>query len=228
MNPLTRIVGCVGIALLASVVVSHAENWTDGLYLHADAGPAFLESAPVRSRTVKYSPFGPITTLYRGHSESETDIRADLSVGYHLTKRFAIEAEAGAIWNPTDKSYNYFYQIPVMLNGIYQIPLSQSWNAYLGAGAGAVISRTHFFHRDPAFATPFVFDDSDWSAGYQAEAGIKYALSRHADIDLGYKFLGVAQYNYNFPNFQAAIGSQKTTINDLFTHSVLLSLAWRF
>jgi len=227
MNPTTRIVGCVGIALFTGSAISHAENWTDNLYLHADAGPAFVQSARTRARSVTETPFGPIRTIQRGHSESETDIRADLSVGYSLTKSFALETEAGAIWNPTDTRYSYFYQIPVMLNGIFQVPLSHSWKAYVGAGAGAVISRIHGLRRDAAFHTPFVVDDSDWSAGYQAEAGIKYALSRHADIDLGYKFLGVAQSDYRFPQVGEFV-RQKVTVSDLFTHSVQMSLTWKF
>jgi len=226
MNPTTRIVGA-GIALLASSGISQAENWTDNLYLHTDIGPAFVQSAAVTTQSVIVSPFGLFPSVQRGHSESETDIRADLSIGYHLTKRFAIETEAGAIWNPTDKSTSYFYQIPVMLNGIYEIQLSDSWKAYAGAGAGAVISRIHGVRHDAAFHTPLILDDSDWSAGYQAEAGIKYALSRHADIDLGYKFLGVAQSNYRFRQ-PGTIIPQKVTVDDLFTHSVQLSFTYRF
>jgi opacity protein-like surface antigen len=227
MNPTTRIVGCVRLALLTSSGISHAQNWADNLYLHADIGPAFVQSAPTRTRNVTESNLGGFATVQRGRFESDTEIRADLSVGYNLTKSFALEAEAGAIWNPTDKSDSYFYQIPVMLNGIYQIPLSDSWKVYVGAGAGAVISRIHGFNRDEAFHTPITVDDSDWSAGYQAEAGIKYAVSRHVDIDLGYKFLGVAQYNYRFRHVGDII-QQDITVNDLFTHSVQLSLTLRF
>ena len=32
-----------------------------------------------------------------------------------------------------------FYQIPVMLNVVYQIHLSDSWKVYVGAGVGGVI-----------------------------------------------------------------------------------------
>ena len=226
MNSTTRIICAIGIVVLSSSATVHAQKWSDNLYLHTDIGPAFVESASARIRTVTTSSF-PDATIQRGHTESETDIRADLSLGYNLTKSFAVEAEAGAIWNPNDDKNNYSYQIPVMLNGIYQIPLGASWKAYAGAGAGAVIGRAHTLFRDSAFHTPLVFDDSDWSAGYQAEAGIKYALSQHAEIDLGYKFMGVAQYDYTFINF-FAFGSRKVTVNDLFTHSVQASFTWKF
>jgi opacity protein-like surface antigen len=222
MNPTTRIVGCVGLALLTSGI-AHAQNWADNLYLHGDIGPAFFQSAPVVSRT--FTSFSDsFGSVHRGHTYFDTEIRADLSLGCNLTKSFAIEAEAGFIWDPNDNRNNYFYQIPVMLNGIYQIPLGHSWNAYLGAGAGAVIGKTHSLFPQ-AFHTPFVFDDTDWSAGYQAEAGIKYALSRHVDIDLGYKFLGIAQYDFQFRRVDV---SQKVTIDDLFIHSVQASLTLKF
>jgi opacity protein-like surface antigen len=225
MNPTTRIVCCVGIALLTSSGISHAENSEDNLYLHADIGPAFFESAPTTARTV--TPSGRSGTIQRGHTDFDTEIRADLSLGYHLTKCFSLEAEAGFIWDPNENGNNYFYQIPVMLNGIYQIPLGRSWSTYLGAGAGAVIGRTHSVFRQPAFHERFVFDDSDWSAGYQAEAGIKYALSRNIDIDLGYKFLGIAQYDFQFRNVSSP-GSEKIPIDDLFIHSVQASFTFKF
>jgi opacity protein-like surface antigen len=226
MNPTTRIIGCVGIALLTSSGISHAQNLADNLYLHGDIGPAFFQSAPTMSRTVTPET-GSFGTIQRGHTDFDTEIRADLSLGYHLTKCFSLEAEAGIIWDPNEDEDNYFYQIPVMLNGIYQIPLGHSWNVYLGAGAGAVIAKTHSVFRQAAFQTALVFDDSDWSAGYQAEAGIKYALSRHVDIDLGYKFLGIAQYDLQFNNVGSP-GSEKITIDDLFIHSVQASFIFKF
>jgi len=226
MNPTTQIIGVIGMATLLGSITAHAQKWTDNLYLHTDIGPAFVESASTTIRSVSASTF-PSGTTQRGRFPSDTEIRADLSVGCNLTKSFAVEMEAGAIWNPTDNKNDYFYQIPVMLNGIYQIPLGNSWKAYLGAGAGAVISRTHALFRDSAFHTPIALDDSDWSAGYQAEAGIKYMVSQHAEIELGYKFLGVAQYDYRFFHVGDNL-FQDVKVNDLFTHSVLLSFTWKF
>lgn len=224
MNPTTRIVGAVGMALLIGSATSRAQSWTDNLYLHTDLGPAFLDNGPttVRGFSSSSGPFGG-----RGHFQVDTGIRGDLSLGYNLTKCFAIEVESGAIWNPGPNANDTFYQIPVMLNAIYQIQLSKSWKVYFGAGAGAVISMTHSQVKDAAFHTPFIFEDSDWSPGYQAEAGIKYALSRHVDIDLGYKFLGIAEYDYRFRNV-GDIPFEEVKVNDLFTHSAQLSLTWKF
>ena len=147
--------------------------------------------------------------------KAETDIRADLSVGYNLNKSFAIEAEAGGIWNPDEDPNFDFYQIPLMLNAIYQIQLNDSWKPYFGAGAGAVVGVTH----------AVLFHDSDWSAGYQAEAGIKYTVSRHVEIDLGYKFLGITQYEFRSRR-GPSIADLK--VNDLFSHSVQASFTWKF
>ncbi len=224
MNPTTRIVGAVGMALLIGSATSRAQSWTDNLYLHTDVGPAFIPD----HRTTTYT-FEPFAGFIRGHGRFQVDpgVRGDLALGYNLNKSFAVEAEAGGIWNPNSNPNDSFYQIPAMLNAIYQIHLSESWKAYIGAGAGAVISMIHTQVKDPAFHTPFTLEDSDWSAGYQAEAGIKYALSRHIDIDLGYKFLGIAQYDYQFRNFADSI-PERVKINDLFTHSAQLSLTWKF
>jgi opacity protein-like surface antigen len=219
MKSTTQIVAIIGIASVIGCSISRAENWSDNLYLHTDIGPAFINNGPTSFHGFEEG--NPVHG--HGHFQADPGIRGDLSLGYNLTKSLAIEAEAGAIWNPGSIPEDSFYQIPVMLNAIYQIQLNASWKAYAGAGAGGVIGMTHSLFVS-TFHTPMVQDDSDWSPGYQAEAGIKYAISSHLEADLGYKFLGVWEYNYVFgkPSFETL------KVNDLFTHSAQLSLTWRF
>jgi opacity protein-like surface antigen len=220
MKSTTQIITIIGVASAIGCATSRAENWSDNLYLHTDIGPAFINNGPTSFRTLENG----FPVEGKGHFPADTGIRGDLALGYNLTKCFAIEAEAGAIWNSGPNSDDSFYQIPVMLNAVYQIKLCHSWKAYVGAGAGGVISMTHSVVSDAAFHTPFVLDDSDWSPGYQAEAGIRYAFSSHLEADLGYRFLGVCEYNYVFgkPVFETV------KVNDLFTHSAQLSLTWKF
>jgi opacity protein-like surface antigen len=222
MKSTTRILGAVGITLFAACA-AHAQSLTENLYVHTDIGPAIVADTPTSVRTFDGSGF----TRSRGTFRTDTGIRGDLSLGYNLTKCFAIEAEAGATWNPGPNPGDSFYQIPVMLNAIYQIQLNDSWKAYVGAGAGGVISMAHSLVHNPAFASPIKLDATDWSVGYQAEAGIKYALSPHIDIDLGYKFLGVVGYDYQFGGLARPV-FEFVKVNDLFTHSAQVSLTWKF
>jgi opacity protein-like surface antigen len=223
MKSTTKIIKVIGTTLFIGCATSQAENWQDSFYLHTDVGPAFVANGP--THFVAFSGSG--ATPGRGHFRTDDGIRGDLALGYHLTKSFALETEAGAIFNPGPGDRDTFYQIPVMLNIVYNIRLNDSWHAYLGAGAGGVISMAHSEHMKAAFHSPIVWDDSDWSPGYQAEAGIKYAFSRHIEIDLGYKFLGVDEYNYRFGPVPFE-NSELVRVNDLFTHSAQLSLTWKF
>ncbi len=211
MKSSTQLVTVIGIALLAGGASSQAENWSDSFYVHTDIGPAFIGNGPTT-----FLGFNQTSGMFqgKGHFRADTGIRGDLALGYQLTKSWAVEAEAGAIWNPGPNEHDYFYQIPVMLNVVYQIHLSDSWKAYVGAGAGGVISMIGSESHDPAFYRHFLFEDSDWSQCYQAEAGIKYAISRHVEINLGYKFLGVVEYNYRLG--RTPIEGEFLRVNDLF------------
>ena len=219
MKSTTQIVKIIGITLLAGCATSRAEDWRDGFYVHTDIGPAFTPN--ITAHVLQLGPFGWVRS--KETFKSDPGIRGDLGVGYNLTKSFALEAEAGVIWETGPAEKEYFYQIPVMLNAVYRIQLSDSWKAYFGAGGGGVISKTYSLFRDPAFHSAFVYEDSDWSPGYQTEAGIQYAPSRHVEIDLGYKFLAVDEYNYSLGPF-----SKLVRVNDLVTHSAQLSFTWKF
>jgi len=223
MKSTTRILGTIGMTLFAACA-THAQSWTDNLYVHTDIGPAFLGNGPTLFRGESNS--GGFFFAGREHFQADTGIRGDLSLGYNLTKSFAIEVESGAIWNPGPNPDDSFYQIPAMLNVMYHFQLNDSWRVYLGAGAGGVVSITHSLFHDPALSRPFSLDDSDWSVGYQAQAGIKYALTPHVELDLGYKFLGIDEYNYHFG--RQGVFVENLRVNDLFTHSAQLSLTWKF
>jgi opacity protein-like surface antigen len=222
MKSTTHLANYIGIALFLGCASSQAADWSDNLYLHTDIGSASLANGSTTTRGFSLS--GPFQS--RGSFRADTGIRGDLALGYNLTKSLALEVDSGAIWNQGPNPQDDFYQIPVMLNVVYQIRLSDSWKAYLGAGAGGVVSITHSQFRDPAFHTPIVLEDSAASFGYQAEAGINYALSHHLEIGLKYKFLGVDEYDYHLG--PPGVFVEDVKVHDLFTHSAQVSLTWKF
>jgi opacity protein-like surface antigen len=221
MKSTTQIITGIGAALLVGCATSHATDINENLYLHADLGPSFIPDTTAIFHGVSNSQFFG----GRGKFGADPGIRGDLSLGYNLTKHLALELEIGATWNPGFGS-DSFYQIPIMLNAVYQIPLNNSWKAYFGAGAGEVASINQMEFGSSSFPRPILNDSTDLAFGYQAEAGIKYTVSRRMELDLGYKFLAVNQYNFRFTTPDFAILDMQ--VNDLFTHSAQLSLTWRF
>jgi opacity protein-like surface antigen len=214
--PLTKI---IGLGLFLNCATSHAADWRDNLYLHTDLGPAFVPDIPDRLRSGTPSlPF-----VSHGFLGTDTGIRGDLSLGYQLTKSWAVELESGASWNKLADLRGDLYQIPVMLRTIYQVPLGHSWHAYLGAGAGEVAGIFELKIPDQNFHIPFLVEGTDWSFGYEAEAGINYAASSHLDFGLGYKFLGVDPYSWHSNG-----GAIVITTQTVFTHTALLSFTWKF
>jgi len=223
MKSTTRIFGGIGIAILLGTATSHGQDFRDNWYVHTDVGPAFIPNANLHFRARDNSGDSFKGT---GRFQADPGIRGDISFGYNFDDCLAFELETGVARNPGPRPADCFYQIPVMLNLIGEVPISKSWKFYLGAGAGAVISIDQTEFHDPAFHGPFKLEDSDATLGYQVETGFKYTLSRHVELDLGYKFLGVDQYNYSF-----RLGNtfaEHARVNDLYTHSAQLSVTWKF
>lgn len=215
----------LGIALFLGCAAAHAD-WSDNLYLHSDVGPAFTPDATThfRQATAGLSGFNVVTG--KGTFKSATGVRGDVSLGYDLNKSWAVEVEAGAIWDPSPFANGTpFYQVPVMLRVLYQVPLDDSWKIYFGAGAGGVVGIEEGEIHTVLFSKPISLDATDTAFGYEAEAGLKYELSRHTELGVGYKFLGVDHYTFdvNTPNFVSHV-----TVDPLYTHTALLSFTWKF
>jgi opacity protein-like surface antigen len=211
----------IGI-LFIGCATSDAADWLENFYLHGDLGPAFIQDSTYHERMInEYSGFSRSS----GTSKFDTEIRGDVSVGYNLNKAWAVELEAGVMWDPSAPDSQEFYQIPVTANILYQVPLNSSWNLYFGAGAGEVISVTQALDYNEAFHAPFHLNDTSIALGFQAQAGIKYSVSEHIEIGLGYKFLGV---DANTWNFNTPVFRERLTIDNLYSHTVLASFDWKF
>ena len=182
-----------------------------------DIGPSFVQDATINSTTKVFS-----QTFHASRTvEFQTGIRGDIAVGYNINGAWAMELESGAIWNAIG-SEQELYQIPILLNVLYKIPLKNSWTPYFGVGAGVVVSKIDFLTVPTAAAATYVrTSDTDQTFAYQAMAGIKYAVSDRAQIDLGYKFFGTLDQSW------AGNGTTLTS-NGIYTHAVLASFTWKF
>lgn len=75
--------------------------------------------------------------------------------------------------------------VPVLANIKYTAPVTQLFNYYIGAGAGA-------FHSDSSVNVGPLGDpatNDEWDFGFQGFAGLSIPLSEVLSIELGYRFL---------------------------------------
>jgi opacity protein-like surface antigen len=191
-------------------------------YLNGDVGVSFLQDLTIRNLGTKVS--------------FHTGSRADLSLGYNIAKQLAVEFETGVIWNSLNADNSQvitpladrinLYQVPLLANLVYKVPLAGGITPYIGAGVGGVVSTLdletqtgpgfgHGYWRHPS--------DTDCAFAYQGLAGVKFPLGWNMDIGLGYKFLGTLDHSWfeGDPNLFTQTGGT-------YSHSVLATFTWRF
>jgi opacity protein-like surface antigen len=194
------------------------------LYLNADFGGAFRENAQLRQSqgiVPQYS-----TTFNPG-------IRADIDLGYNLNDSWAVELETGFIWNSVDEiggtplgSYSQsidLYSIPVLANIIYKVPTKTSWTPYFGVGAGGVVGIFDFKTSGTDFS------DTDFAFAWQAEAGLKYALTKNASFGIAYKFLGTLNQRYYLGGgYPGGTMNDHVKLDGVYINAVEASFTWTF
>ena len=199
-------------------------GFADHLYLDVAAGPAFLQNPTVQS--------SPYTG---GQMDFDTGVRGDITLGYNICRSFAVELDAGVIWSSvnsitgnslsTASASADLYQVPLMVNAIYNVPLKGKLKPYIGAGIGVAIG---IFDSTgvPGLYFPVAGGSKDFNAtdtvfAYQVEVGLKYLLGKHAELGLAYKFFGTTGYTWNANN-------SPLKVDGIITHAVTASFDWRF
>ena len=187
----------VCLAAGAAMLVANARAGEPGkMYLDLDAGPAFLQDV-----TIKSGPGAGSTLTF------DTGVRADAGFGYNVTDALSVELESGVVWNSGKNVSGDVYQIPVLFEGIWNIPVNGAWSAYIGGGVGGVWTDVESGGTS----------NSDFVFAFSGVAGLKYKLSDKADVGIAYKFLGSLDHNFGGSNTDPG-----------YTHSVLASLNWKF
>lgn len=180
------------------------------IYVQAQGGAVYMQDLQVNVGTHEEFKFN-------------TGARADLVVGYKFSRHWSTELDFGVIWNAFDTYGNYsftpgkadLYQIPVMVNYLYRLPIGRSFEGYLGAGIGAVVT---VFHINDSGLN---FQDSDVTFGGQGLAGLNYHLSRQVDLSLAYRFLGTTSHKWTDQGFY-------TQTDGAMSHSLLLGVSVKY
>jgi opacity protein-like surface antigen len=203
LNPMSMKISLpVAVCALAFCVLN---SRADETYLHFDLGPAFIQDAAIKS--------GPDQAFKPG-------IRGDVAFGYNINDQWAAEIEGGVIWNSLDTIGGVsisprtidFYQYPILVNALYKFPTDNRWSPYFGAGVGGIA--THVHATSPGFAA------TDFTFGYQIQAGLRYSVTPGVMIDFGYKFLGSMDHKWT--------NGGTTETNPFYTHAIGFSFSWEF
>jgi len=187
------------------------------MYVSGDVGAAWQQN---------------INSHGNGTVNFDTGVRGDVTFGYNFCENFAAELETGVIANSissiagnTLSSFGAsasIYEIPILVNGIYKLPLNGGWTPYIGVGVGG--AATYLSAENVplfGFASHSSYSSTDFTFAYQAEVGVKYAVSKNIDLGIGYKFTGTTDHGWS---------DNGVTFNTdgTLTHAVLATFTWKF
>ena len=187
------------------------------MYVTADAGAAWQQNINIKGN---------------GQLDFNTGFRGDIIFGYNFCNKFSAELETGVIDNSINSiagnSLSSFgasadiYEIPILVNAIYRLPLKGGWTPYVGVGVGG--AATYLTSQNVplfGFGSHTSYSSTDFTFAYQAAAGLKYAVSENIELGIAYKFIGTTDHNWsdNSVNFKT---------DGTLTHAVLASFTWKF
>jgi hypothetical protein len=110
--------------------------------------------------------------------------------------------------------------VPFIANLVYRIHGAGPITPYFGVGAGGVVDTVDINAVAAGRTISTVF-----TPACQGEAGFTYALCKHASLGFAYKFMALADQNFN-PTFD---GSKSTVdFKGVYTHAFLLTFTWQF
>lgn len=187
-----------------------------GPYFRLEAGPSFFRDGTVKT-------FGGPAS---GRVEYNTGGMMNLGFGYAFNQYVAAGLEVGLNGAKIDNAQGYFsdnsriYNLPFMANVTLSCPLPRTIvTPYVGVGVGG---------SDAIFDTDGFSDGVDTVVGteddvvfaWQAYAGLRFQLSRHVSLGVGYKYFATGDPTFSYPPSPRFDVSFK----GVQTHSVLASL----
>jgi opacity protein-like surface antigen len=217
-----------GVAVLAAVSSqAQSTNSTSRFFATMDGGVAWQQDARIRDNSA--------FLLGTGNVKFDTGFRAGATFGYNLSDTFAIALEAGVIQNDItevgggQKLSSFpggratLDQIPVLLNGVYTLPLKGAFKPYVGLGLGTVIGvfdSAHIPGSSSAIGNE-KFNSTDFTVAGQVELGCKYELTKNIDLGLAYKFVATTDHDWSDNNIHLKTDGS-------MTHAIEATFNWRF
>ena len=200
--------------ILANLALQSAER--PPYYFRVDGGGMIQNDVDVKS-----APGGKI--------KMDPGVRFDVAVGYHFTDWFALEGEVGVLYNNIDRITNptlqlgpnpapddlNFYQVPILINGVYTLTAHPRLRPYAGVGVGGMVSILEAWQE--GWLWDYRIQEKDFTFAYQGMAGIDYAVNDQIKIGIAYKFLGSLEHDF---------GSIET--KETYSHSFLAAFTFSY
>ncbi len=169
--------------LTCTLAATQVRALDSGFKLGFDVGPTWVQNQNIET-----------TDLFTGTThttalEFKTGYRLDFDAGYQFCRYFTLDAELGYINNPVDiisssgSSNTEFYQVPMMVNGVFTLPWFGILKPYGGVGLGGVYTGAN--------------DLRDVNGAGQILAGLKCGLPAGIDVGIGYKLLVTTEHDWD-------------------------------
>jgi len=217
--------GVAALSLCLGAAVAQAQYYS---YLPEDAGPQFrLGIGPSFFQDGRLTQFGgPVSSPV----DYDTGLAFDAAFGWAFNKYAAIDFETGYIGAEINNVPGYssdnsrLYSIPFLVNVTLSYPIPRTRIIpYVGAGVGGadMIFDTDSFTDGSTVVTG---SENDVVFAGQVFAGVRFKLTRHLLLDVGYKYFATGDPTFSYPpspNFDVGFRGVRT-------HSVLFGLTFDF
>jgi opacity protein-like surface antigen len=222
-------VGMAALSLCLGAAMAQAQYYS---YLPEGAGPTFrLGVGPSFFQDGRLTQYG---TSVSSPVDFDTGLAFDAGLGWAFNKYAAVDFETGFIGAEINNVPGYIsdnsriYNVPFLVNATLSYPIPRTnIIPYIGAGVGGadVVFDTDQF--GPS-STDFVSGSADdvVFAG-QIFAGVRFQLTRHMALDLGYKYFATGNPTFSGPNDNTP-GNFDVSFKGARTHSVLFGLTFDF
>ncbi len=217
-----RLFTTLGAACLLAPAAVQAGGTNDCAYLNFEAGASIMSDVNVKSATGGGS----------GKLDFDTGFRGGVSFGWRFCHSLSAELETGVAFNKISSINGNtlsdfgaradLYQVPLLANVVYQPHLKHGFRPYVGFGIGGVagVFDSESVPLSGSASNPN-FNNVDFTFAYQAQAGLKFVVSKSMDFGVAYKYLGTLEHSWS---------DQGVTLktDGTMTHAVVASLTWRF
>ena len=145
------------------------------------------------------------------------DIRVELEASYSESNVDSLDFSSGTDPDPVDGKVEF---LTVLANIWYDVPLSDEIKPYIGGGAGVAIVDGDIAYIDGQTA----FDSTEVAFAFQGGGGLRWAVSDHVTLDIGYRFKGV-----DGPSFSGSdTGASDADTDWMFGHNLIGGISLGF
>lgn len=221
------IAGIVGLSLCLGAAVAQAQYY---YYLPPDEGPIFrLGVGPSFFQDGRLTQYG---TSVSSPVDYDTGLAFDAALGWAFNKYVAVDFETGYIGAKINNVPGYIsdnsrlYNVPFLVNVTLSYPIPRTILVpYIGAGVGGadVVFDTDHFGPSPTPGNYVTGSENDVVFAGQAFAGLRFQLTHHVAVDIGYKFFATDDPTFTYPPDSFNVG-----FRGVRTHSVLFALKFDF